>query len=1274
MKPNQQLATCGIVLKLTLQIVRSFSAPLRLLLAALVFCATSASAQQLIWDAGNTNNGAGIDPGSGAWDTDTTTNFNWNTGSGNTNWTQVNTTTPQHSAAFNGPGAADGTYQVVVDDVAGQISASNLTINASGYMFSGSPIDLRNTTSAWSATNLFVVADGISVTINNNLSGANNSSEFRLGGSGNPATVVLNGTLTGFQPRITSTNGSIFIFGGSGANSDGGNCYIDADVRMTNGTWNSAGSFIIARRQNGSQPLNGTGSFTIDGPNTIFNQNGDYLSVGRDSVYNATLIVQNGATLNDQTFTANNNPGIAVPRVDSSGVGSQSRMYVYGGTVNMGGSSIAAQPIWIGAGGSRAGQVSALTQTGGVINAWGGIQIGGSTGTYDGGSAMVTNSGGFLYLGSLGGSAIRYGVTFAPTNIVFLTGGTVGTLQSWISSVPMTLGTLNGNITFQCADVNTTPFNISLSGALTGAGGFNKTGGGVMTLTGPNNYAGLTAVSDGTLAVSTINSPANGDVVIDGSTAASGLPIMSNIVASAGQSWTMGNLTFSAGTPTLSFNFGVLTPSLTVAPMQVNGNLAFTVAPQVTIAGSDVSASDYPLIHYTGAFSGALPSSLSLPSGVSATIVNDSVGKNIVLHVTAGPSPNLSWGVGNGIWDINTTANWKQFNASTVYVDGNPVQFDDSATGTSPITVTLNTPVNPSAILAVNATKAYTISGTGAIGGSVPVSVIGAGSLTLSNANTYTGGTTVSAPGQLNINFGGDGGASSAIGTGALNLNTGAKLANTSGHAVVLNAVPPIPVNMIDDWSFVGSNNLDLGLGQATLGNVQVILTVVTNTLTVANQITDNGLAYQLVKAGNGALTLSNANTFSGGFNFNAGTLNINADGAVGTGPFNISGGTLDNTSGSTVTLGSVVTPPSAINLGGTVIFKGTTNLDLGATLINVAATTMTLTTNTLFTEGVLDAHNSPGLTINGSGTWDIGGFASDNTLSVTINGGKVLFDKSSGNAVNGNTTAVNTNGTLVMAQPTGIQMATTATLVLGGGTVDLNGDSENPLVVTFNSGTLQNNAPSSFSTLFPPNGVVLASAGCVFGVATADSTLTVSNVIGSGGLVKAGLGLLNLVTNSYAGNTTISNGTLVLNFPTIATTSTVTVNTNATLGTNGVLTLNFANAETNAVAALVLGGVNKPAGLYSATTDPLYITGTGSLLVVSPINPLPGVILLSNLGGGNLGLGWPTNSGWILLSNSIGLTATNSWFAIPNSTNLTNLNIVVDSTKTNVFFRLLHP
>src|SRR5256884_4083335 len=140
MKTNKRRASYGTPLKQTLQILPPFFTPLRLLLAALAFCAASVSAQVvpvLTWDAGNTNNGVTIDSASGAWDTDTTTNLNWNNGIGNVSWTQTSTTAPLvQSTVFSGP---DGAYQVALDGT--QISLSNMTINASGYTFSGSPLN-----------------------------------------------------------------------------------------------------------------------------------------------------------------------------------------------------------------------------------------------------------------------------------------------------------------------------------------------------------------------------------------------------------------------------------------------------------------------------------------------------------------------------------------------------------------------------------------------------------------------------------------------------------------------------------------------------------------------------------------------------------------------------------------------------------------------------------------------------------------------------------------------------------------------------------------------------------------------------------------------------------------------------------------------------------------------------------------------------------------------------------------------------------------------------
>jgi len=336
-----------------------------------------------------------------------------------------------------------------------------------------------------------------------------------------------------------------------------------------------------------------------------------------------------------------------------------------------------------------------MTQEGGTVNAYGGMTFGGTAGG-TGGTASLTLSDGSLYLGSVG---INEG-TIHPTETITLSGGTVGALANWSSALPMTLATVNGDVTFQCADPYTTPYNISLSGALAGAGGLRKTGGGIVTLSGPNTYAGTTVVSNGTLVIVAHASATNGPVTLDGSAGSATLTVQ---VANTGQYWSVGDLTFNAGTPTADFEYGVLPPSATAAPLQVSGNIAFTVTPTVTVGGSAIAAGTYPLVRYTGTVSGAAPTSVNLSGGyASGYVTTITASKTIALVVTSSTySPAIAWGVGNGVWDINTTANWTQFGSAAKYTDGSAVVFDDTASGTSPITVTLNSTVNPLSITAI---------------------------------------------------------------------------------------------------------------------------------------------------------------------------------------------------------------------------------------------------------------------------------------------------------------------------------------------------------------------------------------------------------------------------------------------------------------------------------------------------------------------------------------------------------------------------------------------
>jgi autotransporter-associated beta strand protein len=175
--------------------------------------------------------------------------------------------------------------------------------------------------------------------------------------------------------------------------------------------------------------------------------------------------------------------------------------------------------------------------------------------------------------------------------------------------------------------------------------------------------------------------------------------------------------------------------------------------------------------------------------------------------------------------------------------------------------------------------------------------------------------------------------------------------------------------------------------------------------------------------------------------------------------------------------------------------------------------------------------------------------------------------------------------------------------------------------------------------------------------------------VAGPVAVIKTGAAIQTLSgANAYTGNTTINAGTLVVTRHTLVNTTTVTV-------TNGaVLQLDFAGAETNQVAGLVLNGVNQTPGLYNAGNISPYLAGAGNLLVTSPVATNPTNISYA-ISGDTLTLTWPgSHLGWYAQSNSVSLANTNFWFDIPGSQLATNMVIYISPAQTNVFYRLRNP
>jgi autotransporter-associated beta strand protein len=194
-----------------------------------------------------------------------------------------------------------------------------------------------------------------------------------------------------------------------------------------------------------------------------------------------------------------------------------------------------------------------------------------------------------------------------------------------------------------------------------------------------------------------------------------------------------------------------------------------------------------------------------------------------VLNTTA---PTLTWSnagffPGNGYtadgttWDI---ANNFNFNGGgpTVYEDGENVAFTDAnnATahgGTNPnaYNVTLNSVIAPGSIVVNNSTGNYTINGTGTIGGTGALFKSGTATLTLSTANTYSGGTTVSA-GVLRILP--TSSTTSALPHGALTIS-GSGAVQLASNVTLGSQTSPTPASNVNlsSLSISGNGTLDIG-------------------------------------------------------------------------------------------------------------------------------------------------------------------------------------------------------------------------------------------------------------------------------------------------------------------------------------------------------------------------------------------------------------------------------------------------------------------------------
>lgn len=743
----------------------------------------------------------------------------------------------------------------------------------------------------------------------------------------------------------------------------GGNLNVSASNNLTLGGVVSG---------SGGLTKNGTANLTLNGANTYFG--GTTLNAG-------TLIVGNAGALGSGNLTV---AGAAT--LDSNTAVSLNNNVALNGNLHLGGSN-----------GLRLGGV-----------------ISGASQLVKNGTANLTLDGVNSFTGgtALNAGSLTVGNAAALGSGTLTVGGSGGTLNSSANSTLNNAIALNANLTVGGANP------LALGGVISGGSNLIKTGSSILTLTGHNTYTGPTTVNAGTLVVG--SDTALGTGVLN---AAHGTTLDANIASSLANNVNLG------------------------------GN--------VTLGGSNE-------LTLTGVIAGV--GSL-IKSGPADLVLN---GANTYYGNTALNAGKLV--VGN-----NTALGYGVLSAAT----GTTL---DAGTA-----VSLGNQINLAGALNMGGSADLTLVGTVAGAGSLVKN--GTANLSLNGTNTYVGGTTLNA-GTLTV------GNSAALGSGALTVNGAASLDSRSvlvslGNSVVLNA----------GLNVGGTQDLILG-----------------------GVISGTG---PLTKTGATNLTLSGANTFSGGTVLNAGTLTLGSAGALGSGTLTVGGaGTL--VSGGAYSFGNNIT------LNADLTVAGNNNLMLGGAingagnLVKNGLNDLTLSGNNTFT-GALDILSGSVIAL-GSG-------ALGNTSGAYINAGASL---GLGGSVN--LKALSGSGS--------VQIASGSTLTVGGGssTSTFDGDLRGGGGLTkVGSGTLNLTGINGLTGNTTVNGGTLNLAGSL-----ASAQINVNN----GGTVSGNGSALGAMTINDGGRLALSSGdtlsaaSLVLSANSNVDTSLAAPSTSSLMEIGGHLTL----------------------------------------------------------------------------------------------------------------------
>jgi autotransporter-associated beta strand protein len=471
----------------------------------------------------------------------------------------------------------------------------------------------------------------------------------------------------------------------------------------------------------------------------------------------------------------------------------------------------------------------------------------------------------------------------------------------------------------------------------------------------------------------------------------------------------------------------------------------------------------------------------------------------------------LVWDGGiNGNWDTNT-ANWKSGN---IYSDGQGAMLDDSASGTTTITLTniiapigfilvtnivpnvstnviTNNPVMSPGLVVSNSAKDYTISGSGKISGMTGLYKIGSGALNLLNTtNDFTGNVII------------NGGTVAVSNPPAPSATIASLGINGSGGINNEIFIDGGTLKYIGLTNAALSRSMSIGSGGATL-----------NVNSATNELTAGTIwgAGGLTKIGPGTVVLTaNANTFAGGIAINSGTVRMTSA-AAGSGTISVGANT-------SLVLTNTYNFTNAMNIAG-------------------AGTTILLYANTNVSGGAWSGAGTT--TVSGTNTGQLIVNASMAGLSGVVSLGSSANSIRFNNSTNSNPNTGSTAGTYDLGTGSGALW-------------NLNGNG-----LTYNLGALSGGP----NTILFGSSTNMGVPACTYSIGANGSNTVfsgrITNGVGAVTVAKVGSGSLGLAgNNTYSGGTLVNGGTLLVNNTAGSGTGSgsVSVGSGATLGGNGAI------------------------------------------------------------------------------------------------------------------------